>query len=202
MVVENRSASRQIFISYAQDDEAFVTHLAEDLSQSGAKVWLDIRDAKPGRHWGRSIEHALSLSSMMIVVMSPCALESAHVAAEWQAYLEAYRPVIPVLVRPCDLPGPLRSRHPVDFTRDRDYSRAVHQLITRLIDYGTRIHRSDPVVWKMSENLDDSDENRVLAGPRLPESASSTSSALAAGFSSGGLRRMIEGLRVMLRTAR
>jgi hypothetical protein len=205
-VVENRSASRQIFMSYAQGDETFVMQLAEDMSRSGAEVWLDIRDAKPGRHWARSIEHALSVSSMMVVVISPHALESPHIAAEWQAYLEAYRPVIPVLLQPCDPPGPLRARRPVDFTRERDYSRALHQLITRLIDSGTRTQRSDPVIWTVDENmidnLIDSRERRAPAAPPMPKPEPFYPNALASGFSSGGLRRMIDGLRVMLRTAR
>jgi hypothetical protein len=200
--MENRSAARQIFISYAQGDETFATRLVEDLCQSGAKVWLDIRDAKPGRHWTRSIEQALSQSTMMIVVMSPRALEAIHVNVEWQAYLEAYRPVIPVLIQPCDLPGPLRTRRPIDFTRERDYSRAVHLLITRLIDHGTRLRRSDPVIWTMSENVIDYRETRAPASSPLPEPASSSPNAPADGLSSGGLRRMVDGLRVMLRTAR
>jgi hypothetical protein len=197
-VIENWSTARQIFVSYAQGDEAFVTHLAEDLSRSGANVWLDIRNAKPGRHWTRSIEQALSQSSMMIVVLSPRALDSAHVSVEWQAYLEAYRPVIPVLIEPCDLPGPLRTRRPLDFTRERDYSRTFHQLVTRLIDCGTRIRRTDPVIWTMSENVIEYRESRAPAAP--PESASPQADQAA--NTSSGLRRMVDSLREMLRAAR
>jgi hypothetical protein len=201
-VVENRSTSRQVFVSYAQGDETFAAKLADDLSRSGAKVWLDIRNARPGRHWTRSIEQALSESSMMIVILSRRALESAYVAVEWQAYLEAYRPVIPVLIEPCDLPGPLRTRRPLDFTRERDYQRVFHQLVTRLIDYGTRIRRSDPVIWTMSENVIDYRESRAPAVPSYSAPSSYTRPDAATSFSSSGLRRMVDGLRVILRAGR
>ncbi len=187
-------------MSYAQGDEAFAAHLADDLSRSGAKVWLDIRNAKPGRHWTRSIEQALSESSMMIVILSRRALESQHVSVEWQAYLEAYRPVIPVLIEPCDLPGPLRTRRPVDFTRERDYTRAFHQLVTRLIDYGTRIKRSDPVIWTMSENVIDYRESRAPAVPPRPVSPATPSADNS--LSGSSLRRMVDGLREILRAGR
>ena len=199
-MIENWTTSRQVFVSYAQGDEAFAAQLADDLSRSGAKVWLDIRNARPGRHWTRSIEQALSDSSMMIVILSRCALESPHVAVEWQAYLEAYRPVIPVLVEPCDLPGPLRTRRPLDFTRERDYPRVFHQLVTRLIDYGTRIRRSDPVIWTMTENVIEYRESRAPAAPLYSPPHSDNGATTS--YSSNGLRRMVDSLREILRAGR
>ncbi len=186
--------SRQIFVSYTRDDEIFVKRLVEDLSQSGANVWLDIRNARPGRHWTRSIEQALSESSMMIVVLSPAALETAHVAVEWQAYLEAYRPVVPAMIRRCDPPGPLRTRRPVDFTRDANYHRAFHELSTRLIEYGTRIRRSDPVIWTLSGNVNDYRDEHIQAVRPLSRSMGSGED-----LASSGLRRMVQGLRDRLR---
>jgi hypothetical protein len=186
---------RQIFMSYAQGDEAFAVRLTDDLNRTGATVWLDIRNARPGRHWARSIEQALSESSMMIVVLSPAALQEPHVSVEWQAYLEAYRPVIPVLARPCDPPGPLRTRRPIDFTRDQYYSRAVHQLVSRLLESGTRVRRNDPVIWTMTESvMDFRDEHRLA----LPDDGL-ISSGPDTGVSPSGLRRMVHGLREMLR---
>ncbi len=141
----------QIFVSYARDDEAFVTRLVDDLTRTGANIWLDIRNARPGRHWARSIEHALSESAMMIVVLSPAALRAPHVPAGWHAYLEAYRPVIPVLAAPCDLPGPLRTRRPIDFTREQAYNQAFQHLTERLLDFGARVRRSNPVIWELAD---------------------------------------------------
>ncbi|MBI5958387.1 MAG: toll/interleukin-1 receptor domain-containing protein [Chloroflexi bacterium] len=189
--------TRQIFISYTRDDEQFAKHLADTLCETGANVWLDIYNARPGRHWARSIEQALAESKMMIVVLSPAALESAHIAVEWQAYLEAYRPVIPVMSRRCDPPGPLRTRRPVDFTREQNFNRAFHELTNRLLEYGTRIRRSDPVIWTLSEGVNDYRDERESVTPCKP---SPTGSGLAEEeLASSGLKRMVQGLRDMLR---
>ncbi len=137
----------QIYISYDPADEDFALQLAEDLSAYGARTWIDVRDARPGRHWERSIQQALNESGMMVVVLSPEALASEQVAMEWQAFLEAYRPVIPVVVVPCDPPAPLRARRPIAFTRVSRYRRSFHELITRLIEYNTRVRRLEPLLW-------------------------------------------------------
>lgn len=140
----------QIYVSYDPVDELFAVRLTGDLSGVGAKTWLDVHDARPGRHWARSISRALGESSMMIVILSPEAMHSRRVAAEWQSYLEAYRPVLPVLFAPCDLPAPLYTRRPVDFTRDRMYDRAFHTLMNRLLDYSTRARQQYDVPWTSS----------------------------------------------------
>lgn len=147
------SLPHQIFICYAPANETFALRLTDDLTATGANAWIDLRSARPGRHWTRSIEQALSVSTMMIVILSPEALQAPYVAAEWQAYLEAYRPVVPVIAQPCNLPGPLRTRRPLDFSRERDYPRLYHQLVNRLIELGTRLRRVDPVIWSMAEDV-------------------------------------------------
>ena len=173
----------QIFVSYAQSDENLAVRLATDLRQYGAQTWLDILDAEPGRLWTRSIERALSESRMMMVLLSPLSLDSAHVAVEWQAYLEAHRPVIPVLAAPCSPPGPLRTRHPVDFTRESNYARSFHMLMSRLLEYGTRLYSSDPVIWTLAEDVRD-----------FREPIASESTDLVA----EGMQRMVGGLRDQL----
>lgn len=162
---------RQIFMSYVQADEAFASALTLQLNESGANVWMDIHHAEPGRNWTASIEQALSESHMMIVVLSPEALASQHVLVEWQAYLEAHRPVVPVMAVYCDPPGPLRTRTPVDFTRERDFNKAFHRLTMRLIEYDTRARRRDPVIWTLSreahllqEEQDDSAAHSTAEG--------------------------------------
>jgi hypothetical protein len=189
---------RQIYISYDPIDEAFATQLTDDLTAYGANVWLDIRNARPGRHWSRSIEAALSDSNMMVVVLSPQALMSRHVAAEWQAYLEAYRPVIPALAEVCDPPGPLRTRRPVDFTRARLYNRALHELITRLIDYNTRVRRQEPVIWSppTNEHVHDHSANATGGQDSTPRPRQTPPPGPISDASN--LRRMVRGLRTYL----
>lgn len=140
------------------------------------------------------MERALSESHMMLVVLSPHALDSAHVAVEWQAYLEANRPVIPVLAQPCSPPGPLRTRRPVDFTRD--YSRAFHELTPRLIEYGMRTQRVDPVIWTMQTDVQDYREEKG------PATTTAEPLSLDDDAADSGLRRMVSALRDLLRPKR
>jgi hypothetical protein len=176
-------STRQIFLSYEQTDEVVAAQLAEDLRTTGAVIWLDIHNAERGRHWSQSVERALSESTMMIVLLSPEALESAHVTVEWMAYLDARRPLIPVIVRPCDPPGPLRTRRPIDCTRD--YQRAFHQLSTRLLEFSVRVGRQDPVIW-------DNVYHPPIESGELDEPSEEDDIA------AGGLRRMVNNLKDVL----
>ncbi len=137
----------QIFINYASPDQAFAEQIAQDLAAFGAQVWLDVRNARPGRHWVRSIAQALNDSTMMIVILSPEALESPAVNAAWQSYLEAYRPVLPVVAATCHVPAPLHTRRPEDFTDATRYTRALHNVMTRLLEYNTRDPHRVPITW-------------------------------------------------------
>ena len=147
------SAVWQIYFNYGRSDELFACRLADDLHRSGASIWLDTYHARPGRHWARSIEQALTDSAVMVVILSPDALRTRHVALAWQAYLEAYRPVIPVLALPCEPPGLLRTRRPVDFSREHLYGRNYHQLMTRLIESRSRSRRGGLSLWGSEPDL-------------------------------------------------
>lgn len=169
---------RQIYVSHAESDEVFATQLTRDLRASGALVWLDVYDAEPGRDWMPSVEQALEESQIMVVVLSPEALRSDHVTLEWQAYLEACRPVLPVLAVACQPPHLLSTRQPVNFTRN--YSRALHHLMARLIDYNMRPQSVLPL-------------DRARVHPASPVSNEYFQSDSAE--SNNGLRRMVLSLR-------
>lgn len=140
----------QVFINYASPDQAFAAQLTDDIAAFGAQVWLDVRDARPGRHWARSIAQALNDSTMMIVILSPEALDSPAVNEAWQSYLEAYRPVLPVIAAPCNAPAPLRARRPEDFSDAERYTRTLHNLMTRLLEYSTREPHRVPIMYSGS----------------------------------------------------
>ncbi|MBN1681195.1 MAG: toll/interleukin-1 receptor domain-containing protein [Anaerolineae bacterium] len=178
---------RQVFMNYVPGDESFATQLTHDLRGWGAGVWLDIDSAEPGRFWSRSIERALAESHMMIVILSPDALDAPHVIAGWQAYLDAHRPVIPVLAALCAFPDRLNTRRPVDFTRD--YRQAFHRLTTRLIEQSTRLGRLDPVIWTISDDV--SRFREAQAPPPEPDPADDANQRT--------IRSMVLALRDLLR---
>lgn len=166
----------QIYISYTPLNEPFAHQLANDLRLTGPRIWLGIQNG-PDENWTASVEQALSESVMMIVILSPESVESPRVAAEWQTYLDLYRPVIPVIAQPCTPPEPLLARRPIDFTRD--YRRALHQLIMRLLEYRARTRTTDAIMGGLAEQVQDfRDEQKP---------------------GEGGIRRIVQGLYGRLR---
>lgn len=62
--------SPQIFLSYANPDQARVIPFYEALEGNGFNVWLDCRKLKPGQNWDFEIKRALDKSSLVIAFLS------------------------------------------------------------------------------------------------------------------------------------
>ncbi len=127
--------ARQVFISYAREDQAFVYRLADELVQRGIAIWLDRQQIKPGSLWSEQIQAALDRSHMMVVVLSPQAVVSRNVADEWHYFLDEDKPIVPVLYELCRVPFQLRRIQHVAFA-GADYEQALEQLVARLRDSG------------------------------------------------------------------
>jgi TIR domain len=66
----------QLFISYAQKDIGLASTLSERLSQEGLKVWTANDKIHPGDNWATKIGQALDESDLMLVLLTPGAMES------------------------------------------------------------------------------------------------------------------------------
>ena len=72
----------QIFLSYAQSDEAFAKALSSHLARRGLSVWSPKDEVLPGDNVWLRIGEALKKSKAMIVLVSPDAMRSEHVRRE------------------------------------------------------------------------------------------------------------------------
>lgn len=106
------------FLSYPRADSAFALHLAEELKQAGANVWLDQLEIRPGRRWDHEIEQALESCSVMLVILSPVAVNSSNVMNEVSFALDERKTVIPILQSDCRIPLQLRGLQYIDFRAD------------------------------------------------------------------------------------
>jgi hypothetical protein len=106
------------FFSYSRHDSEFTLKLAKDLRAAGAPVWLDQLDISPGRHWDTAVEKAISVSSSLLVVLSPDSIQSENVMDEVSYALEEGKLVIPVLYRDCKIPLRLRRLQYIDLRTD------------------------------------------------------------------------------------
>ncbi len=129
----------QIFLSYAREDEEFATRLANDLKTRGAKIWFDMIDGQLGNEdaWANSVNEALETSNVLLVVLSPTAIEQDYVEADWQYYLDKRRTVIAVVSQRCTLPETLMYRPVVNFAK-LGYDNGLHRLQLLLIEESTR----------------------------------------------------------------
>lgn len=66
----------QLFISYAQKDAGLASTLSERLSQEGLSVWSANDQVQPGENWAAKIGRALEKSDLMVVLLTPGAMES------------------------------------------------------------------------------------------------------------------------------
>jgi len=124
----------KVFISHATADAHFAHRLADDLQRLDLQVWIAPESIRPGEGWVSAIERGLEESSHMVVVLTPAALESQWVKKETDVAIARERKgrigVIPLDVKPCEVPLLLSSYQMVSFRRD--YNAGLSQLATNL----------------------------------------------------------------------
>jgi hypothetical protein len=122
---------RRVFVSYSRDDQDFTHKLAADVHDQGVDTWLDKLDIQPGVSWPRAIGKALDTCSSMLLVLSPSALSSENVEAEWNYFLDEKKPVVPVLIGSCSIAFRLRHLQHIDFVEE-PYDIALARLVKAL----------------------------------------------------------------------
>jgi hypothetical protein len=148
------------FISYGRgDDDDFVGLLYESLIENGYKVWYDrVSIESNGLSFLQNIRDALAENPIrLILVITPHAIESKFVQAEWQFALENCFTIIPVLRMGAEtdengkiifsnkdyslIPERLQRKrlHCIDFRRNRQYADAFGELLNSLSNALNRI---------------------------------------------------------------
>jgi hypothetical protein len=125
-----------VFLSYARADDAdgFVKSVHGALTEAGFNVWWD-KASMPSRAltFLHEIAVAIDAADRVLLIVSPAALRSEYVRAEWQYALVADKVVTPVLrAGGFDLlPAELKGTHCEDVRPSRD-SRDALDAIVRL----------------------------------------------------------------------
>jgi hypothetical protein len=66
----------KVFLSFARKDISIARSLAEQLSKAGLEVWNAEDEIGPGENWAKKIGKALDESQLMVVLLTPKAMES------------------------------------------------------------------------------------------------------------------------------
>lgn len=118
-----------VFISYSRSDRDFVQQLASDLRKEVISVWYDER-LRAGQDWQEQVRQVIESVGLSIFVRSPASTVSKNVGWEIDQIQRCAKPLIPLLLKACDLPPALmwmQNLHYIDFTTN--YRKALHILL-------------------------------------------------------------------------
>ncbi|MFP4323626.1 MAG: TIR domain-containing protein, partial [Anaerolineales bacterium] len=132
----------KVFISYSRRDTRLVEALARDLKAAGVTVWMDQAGISVGERWSAAIQQALEESYAMVLVVSPDSMASANVEDEFTYFLDAKKPIVPIMVREAKMHYQLNRLQRIDFTR-ADHTLAYEDLIRALYKVGVAFAPQD-----------------------------------------------------------
>jgi hypothetical protein len=87
----------KLFVSHSWQDKTISHRIAESMG-SGADIWLDVNQLKPGDTIQQRIDEALATRDVVILVWSAAAVQSKGVAAEIDTAVKLKLRLLPVLV--------------------------------------------------------------------------------------------------------
>jgi hypothetical protein len=123
----------KIFLSYARADASnAASRLRTELTQAGFDVWRDIEEMRGGERWKEQLRVALRSIDVVLVLLTPGAIESQMVAWEWENALTLEKSVISLLAIRCKIPPELSEFHYHDLSEPEKYSTSLMALIRDL----------------------------------------------------------------------
>jgi HJR/Mrr/RecB family endonuclease len=127
--------TRQVFLSYAQDDKLVARRLADGLRAAGLRVWFDEWALAVGDSIVPRIEQAIATSDLLLVLLSPRSVESRWVQMELSSFLarelkDRAITLILALIEDCEIPPVLADRQYLDLRKDFD--KGLERLISQL----------------------------------------------------------------------
>src|SRR5579871_3813765 len=123
-----------IFLSYAQQDQLWVSEFAQALETAGINdYWRDSKLAV-GQNWEEQFQDALRQSEIFILILTPNSLENPNVYFELGAAFADHKQIIPVLVGDIDVkqvPLSLASRQWLRTDSPTEAGNRVAQIIQK-----------------------------------------------------------------------
>lgn len=92
------------FISYNMRDKPQVSSFVTDVEKAGGRCWMFERDQAAAAQWAAEIVRALRQSERVIVFLTPRSCASPHVCRELTLADRFQKPILPVMLEPCDPP--------------------------------------------------------------------------------------------------
>lgn len=98
----------RLFISYSRDDKAWVYTLRDALrADADYDVWID-RRLVPAQDWWQTILDNVAACECFVYVLTPMSVASIYCRAELDYALALNKPVLPLMLKPCDIPASIK----------------------------------------------------------------------------------------------
>ncbi len=130
----------KLFISYAHEDNAQAKQIVEILQDGGYEPWFDHR-LLPGQDWQEKLLAAITTSDAFVYILSPKSVASEWCQWEFVQAAQLNKPVMPILLKECEIPEGLIKIQFANFTGKiaiKSNTSAVAKLmggLTKLMEY-------------------------------------------------------------------
>jgi TolB-like protein len=104
---EGTSSLRNVFVSYASQDEAIASSVVEALERNAITCWIAPRDVIAGEFYADAIVHAIDASRLLVLILSESAAASPHILREVERASAKRHPVISFRIDRAPLPSGL-----------------------------------------------------------------------------------------------
>jgi HEAT repeat protein len=119
----------QVFICYSRKDRDFAEVVQAKLERAGHSTVMDFDILNAGDWWQNMLDDAIRSAHAVVVVLTPEARQSEHVAYEWAFALGTRASVIPLELKPTESPPRLDALERLDF---RDGARPWDTLLSEV----------------------------------------------------------------------
>ena len=127
---------RKFFVSYSHRDEEFIEPVVQLLRATGAPLFRDRDEIRPGKKWRLELQKHLQQADVIVVFWSKHASVSVEVESEWRGAVELGKDVIPVILDQTPLNPMLREYQYIDL---RSIMRVGHPMESILSELGELI---------------------------------------------------------------
>ncbi len=136
MPKHDQPSAPTVFLSYAPPDESAVAGLYRRLQDAGFRPWMAGQDILPGETVRAATERALRQADFVLVCLSPDSVDRrGALQREIRQALDLREEmlpgdiyVIPVRLRPCEMPDSLQEVLPVDLFEPNGFDRLLRAL--------------------------------------------------------------------------
>jgi adenylate cyclase len=100
--------SADVFVSYSRSDKDRVLDLTAKLQLAGVSLWVDQTGIDAATMWGEQIVNALDGAKVLLLMVTPSAVNSQNVAKEVVLVSERKGHILPVHLEPTQIPASLK----------------------------------------------------------------------------------------------